>query len=81
MLTAYLDAAMRSAHYELLSDDGQYYGEVVPCNGVYATAATLEECRDQLREVLEEWVLFRIHRQLTLPVVAGVELVVKESFV
>ncbi len=81
MLTAYLDAAMRSAHYELLSEDDQYYGEVVPCNGVYATAATLEECRDQLREALEEWVLFRIHRQLTLPVVAGIELVVKESLV
>ena len=81
MLTAYLDAAMRSAHYELLSDDGQYYGEFPPCNGVYATAATLEECRDQLREALEEWVLFRVHRQLTLPVVAGVELVVKEALV
>lgn len=81
MLTAYLDAAMRSAHYELLSDDNQYYGEVPPCNGVYATAATLEDCRDQLREVLEEWVIFRIYRQLTLPVVAGIELAVKESLV
>ncbi len=81
MLTAYLDAAMRSAHYELLSNDDQFYGEVPPCNGVYATATTLEECREQLREALEEWVLFRVHRQLTLPVVAGYELVVKESLV
>ena len=81
MLTDYLNAAMRSAHYELLSEDDQFYGEVPLCNGVYATASTLEECREQLREALEEWVLFRIHRQLTLPVVAGVELVVKESFV
>ena len=79
MLTAYLEAAMRSAHYELLPEDGQYYGEIPPCNGVYATAATLEECREQLREVLEEWVLFRVHRHLTLPVVAGVELAVKEA--
>lgn len=81
MLTAYLDAAMRSAHYELLPDDGQYYGEILQCNGVYATAATLEECREQLREVLEEWILFRVHRHLTLPVVAGVELAVKEATV
>jgi predicted RNase H-like HicB family nuclease len=81
MLTAYLDAAMRSAHYELLPEDGQYYGEIPQCNGVYATAAALEICREQLREVLEEWVLFRVHRHLTLPVVAGVELAVKESAV
>ena len=79
MLIAYLEAAMRSAHYELLPDDGQYFGEIPQCNGVYATAATLEECREQLREVLEEWVLFRVHRHLTLPVVAGVELAVKEA--
>ena len=81
MLTDYLNAAMRSAHYELLSEDDQFYGEVPLCNGVYATASTLEECREQLREALEEWVLFRVHRQLTLPVVAGVELVVKEALV
>ena len=81
MLTAYLDAALRSAHYELLPEDDQFYGEVPLCNGVYATASTLEECREQLREALEEWVLFRVHRQLTLPVVAGVELVVKEALV
>ena len=81
MLTAYLEAAMWNAHYELLPEDSQYYGEIPQCNGVYATAATLEECREQLREVLEEWVLFRIHRNLTLPVVAGVELAVKEAVV
>ena len=81
MLTAYLDAAMRSAHYELLPDDGQYYGEIPQCNGVYATAAKLEECREQLREVLEEWVLFRVHGNLTLPVVGGVELAVKQATV
>ena len=34
MLTAYLEAAMRSAHYELLPEDGQYYGEIPQCNGV-----------------------------------------------
>src|SRR5687768_10239327 len=44
MLTAYLEAAMRNAHYELLPEDGQYYGEIPQCNGVYATAAPLEEC-------------------------------------
>ena len=81
MLTEYLNAALRRAHYEILPEDGQYYGEISECNGVYATANKLEECREQLREVLEEWVLFRVHRNLTLPIVDGVELAVKQEAV
>lgn len=81
MLTEYLKAALRRAHYEVLPDDGQFYGELPDCNGVYAAAATLEECRDELAQVLEEWVLFRIHRNLPLPVIDGIELSVKEQAV
>ena len=81
VLTRYLKAAMRQAHYEILPDDGQYYGEISACVGVYATAATLEECRDQLEEVLEEWVLFRLQRHLPLPILDGFELTVKEEAV
>jgi len=64
MLLEYLQAALRHAHYEILKDDGTYYGEILECNGVYANAATLEACREELMEVLEEWVLFRVHRNL-----------------
>lgn len=81
MLTHYLKTALRRAHYEILPDDGQYYGAIAECNGVYATASSLEACREQLEEVLEEWVLFRVHRNLTLPVIDGVELAVKEETV
>jgi len=79
MLTHYLKAAMRKAHYEILPDDGEYYGEIPDCKGVYATAPSLEACRDELEEVLEEWVLFRIHRNLALPTIDGAELAVKEA--
>jgi predicted RNase H-like HicB family nuclease len=78
MLLEYLQAALRHAHYEILKDDGTYYGEIPECNGVYANAATLEACREELREVLEEWVLFRVHRHLPLPVIDGIELTIKE---
>ena len=81
MLTAYLRAALRQAHYEILADDGEFYGEIRICPGVYATARTLEECRQELEEVLEEWVLFRIHRHLKLPVVGGMKLAVKKEAV
>ncbi|ADE13979.1 hypothetical protein Nhal_0800 [Nitrosococcus halophilus Nc 4] len=38
----------------------------------------LEECREQLEEVLEEWILFRVHKNLDLPVIDGIELIIKE---
>jgi predicted RNase H-like HicB family nuclease len=78
MLKSYLRAALHQAHYEVLSDDASFYGEIPPCNGVYANASTLEKCREQLEEVLEEWVLFRIHKNLSLPVIDGQELKIRE---
>ncbi|MGA2616643.1 MAG: type II toxin-antitoxin system HicB family antitoxin [Thermoguttaceae bacterium] len=79
MLTKYLDAAMRHVHYEILADDGTYYGEIPECRGVYANAATLEECRSELAEVLEDWLLFRIHKNLSLPKIDGLELTVDKE--
>ena len=67
MLTKYLEAAMRHAHYEILKDDGTYYGEIPGCQGVYANATTLEKCRSELAQVLDDWVLFRIYKNLALP--------------
>ena len=71
MLKDYLDSAMRHAHYEILSDDGTYYGEIPECQGVYANARTLEECRDELASVLEDWLLFRLHKNLSIPRISG----------
>ena len=78
MLSNYVQAAMERAQYEILSDDGSFYGEIPGFQGVYANADTLEACRRELGEVLEEWILFRVSRNLALPVVDGIELVVKE---
>ena len=78
MLTNYIRAAMRRAKYEILPDDSTFYGEIPRFDGVYANANTLEACREELEEVLEEWILFRISRNLTLPIVDEIELTVKE---
>ncbi len=51
MLLEYIQAAIRHAKYEILPDDGSYYGEIREGNGVYSNAMTLEECREELREV------------------------------
>jgi predicted RNase H-like HicB family nuclease len=78
MLMEYIQAALRHASYEILPDDESFYGEIPVCNGVYANATTLEECRVQLVEVLEEWIFFRVYKHLSLPAIDGIELIVKE---
>ncbi len=76
MLTEYIQAAMGKARYEIL-DDGTYYGEIPPCRGVWATAKTLEACRRELQEVLEEWILLKIKDGDPLPIIEGLSLEVK----
>lgn len=78
MLTQYIKAAMRQAKYEILLSNSTFYGEIPECNGVYANAETLEECRDELEEVLEEWILLRVAHHLPLPVIEGNELIIRE---
>jgi predicted RNase H-like HicB family nuclease len=55
MLTEYIQAAMKNAKYEILSDDGSFYGEIPGFQGVYSNAATLEECRTQLRLAINQY--------------------------
>ena len=78
MLTKYIQAALRHAKYEILEDDGSFYGEISVCNGVFVNATTLEECRDQLEEALEEWMLLRAYKNLPLPVVGGIDLTIND---
>jgi predicted RNase H-like HicB family nuclease len=79
MLTEYIEAAMRKARYEILSDDNTFYGHIPGFDGVYSNAEDLEACRSELKEVLEEWVMLGISRHALLPVVDGISLVVKEA--
>jgi predicted RNase H-like HicB family nuclease len=59
MLTNYIRSALHHARYEILPADGSFYGEIPGFDGVYANAETLEACREELEEVLEEWILLR----------------------
>ena len=78
MLTKYIQAAMRRARYEKL-DDGTYYGEIPGFDGVYADTPELESTREQLREVLEGWLLLSFDRRLGVPVVDGIDLAIRED--
>lgn len=74
MLTDYIRAAMQTAYYEILSDDGTYYGEIPGFQGVWANADTLEACRQELQEVLEEWIVLGLRLGHRLLEVDGIRL-------
>ena len=74
MIRKYISKAMTGAQYEILSDDSSWYGEIPGFQGVWANNDTLEECRVELEEVLEDWLLFSISRGFDVPVVDGIDL-------
>lgn len=73
MLNEYIRAALRTAKYEILSDDGSYYAEMPGFQGVYANASTVEDCRNELKSVLEEWLLFKLSEGDSVPTVNDVD--------
>ena len=79
MLTEYVQAALKKAHYKILSSDDSYYGSIPGFEGVWANAKTLEECRNELREVLEDWILISVSHHLPLPIIDSIEIKVKET--
>jgi predicted RNase H-like HicB family nuclease len=79
MLTEYIRAAMHRAKYEILPDDSTFYGEIPSFQGVYANATTLEDCREQLQEILEGWIVLGLCLDHSLPVIDGLELAVERE--
>lgn len=67
MLIEYIQAALEKARYEIIEDEETTYGEVLELEGVWATGSTLEECRRNLEEVIDEWIVFRLRKGLMLP--------------
>jgi predicted RNase H-like HicB family nuclease len=61
MLRSYIDTAMRHASYELIDQpDAPYYGEISLCAGVNAIGRTLEECRSNLEDALDGWIMLKL---------------------
>ena len=79
MLTDYIQAAMTRAKYSILEDDGSFIGKIPDCQGVWANADTLEACRDELKEVLEEWIALGFQMGHLLPVIDGIDLCFKKD--
>ena len=59
MLSEYIEKKLKTARYKLLKN-GSYFGEIPGVKGVWANAKNLEDCRKELQEVLEDWLLLKV---------------------
>lgn len=66
MISEFIEKKLRLAKYKILKDGG-YFGEIPGLKGVWANAKTLENCRKELREVLEDWILLKIRDRERVP--------------
>ena len=74
MLAKLIDEAMDRAVYEIIEDEGTFWGEIPGFQGVWARHAKLEGCRRELREALSDWIALRLRLGLPIPVVASLDL-------
>ena len=77
MLTEYIRAALRHARYEILEDDGTFFGHSPECQGVWANEPTLEACRAELESALEDWIIFSMWQNVPVPVIDEIDLNLK----
>ena len=66
-LLNYCEKVLQKAQYTKLNDDTQF-AEIEGFEGVWGNGLTVEECRQDLLEVLEEWIILKLQDGDTLPV-------------
>ncbi|HKW99771.1 MAG TPA: type II toxin-antitoxin system HicB family antitoxin [Bryobacteraceae bacterium] len=79
MIAEYLNAALKHARYDIIEDAEPFYGEIPECSGVWASGKTLEECRQNLLEGLEGWIILGLQRGSKIPAIDGISLTAGET--
>lgn len=70
----YLNAAMQGATFKELPDNEGVFASIPGFQGVYANANTVEEAREELIDVLEEWVDVGMQFGDPIPEIDGIAL-------
>ncbi len=73
LLVDYCEKALKKAKYKQLND-GTWFAEIDGFQGVWGNGLTIEECRQDLLEVLEEWIILKLQDGDTLPIVDDLEI-------
>ncbi|MES0335665.1 MAG: type II toxin-antitoxin system HicB family antitoxin [Candidatus Magnetobacterium sp. LHC-1] len=77
MMAEYIHEAIKKATYKDL-DNGMLFAEIPGFTGVWGTGTSVEECRDELIDVLGEWLILKIRDNDPLPVVNNIDLCTTE---
>lgn len=59
MLSNFINKNLAKARYKIL-EDKTYFGEIPGLKGVWASGKSLENCRKELEEVLEDWLFLKL---------------------
>ncbi len=73
LLVNYCENALKKAQYKQLSDQ-TWFAEIEGFQGVWGQGLTIEECRNDLLEVLEEWIILKLQDGDPLPIVNDIEI-------
>lgn len=71
MIQEYIQGAIKKAEYKKL-EDGTWFAEIPGFNGVWANGPSLENCRQELIDVLEEWLILKLRDRDPIPEVDDV---------
>jgi len=66
MITEYCQKALKKAQYRKL-DDGSWFAEIPGFPGVWANSKSVEGCRLELIDVLEEWLILKLRDRDRIP--------------
>ncbi len=66
MLTDYIAKKLKTAKYKTLRD-GTYFASIAGLSGVWAQAKTSKRCKEELQEVLEEWLVVSLKTDRRVP--------------
>ena len=66
MLTQYLKNKLKSIKFERI-ENGTYVATIPGARGVWANAKTKKDCKKEIAEVLEEWVLLKVRDHENIP--------------
>ena len=73
VLSEYVERAMEQALYDKLAE-ASFSGRIPSCPGVIAFAPSLQECEEELRSTLEDWILVGLKLHHSLAVIGNIDL-------
>jgi predicted RNase H-like HicB family nuclease len=77
MISEYIQAALEHAKYEIIEDDLPFYAEIPELLGVWANGSNYEECRRNLIESIESWLVISFRKNIDIPDIDCVSLMPK----